>query len=287
MPRERAHHNSAADHIAAEVVGPHGEVTVALIPKCSAEKARMLLECPAAAAPAGRPLGGLLQEFGRPQPGPLFADCSQPGLQRAFARLEQEVPYLSGPSLDAAMQNAASFGSPSVRNAEALFGSVNILSAFAIGNVMGLVRDAGAIDDLVCVVEKSGNTYLAYQAARALVAIGGTEVEDVLQELVDRTPPSDFKHDIGRSVLALLRTPLLFTVSSFSFDDQLVREVFAPWDELVRLNPATLMSLAQPLEFLLEAGVLGRDRVTQTVWRVARAERYRMFEALETSGGVQ
>lgn len=283
MPRTGLRQEPAADHSVVESLGTQCWAVLTRVPKCSAHKARMLMESP---PEQPRPVDGLFRDIGHFRPGLLLDRDPQvgPDLQRAFLHLEHQVFCFEGPSLDAAMQEVASFGRSSIRPAQSLMGSVNLMTGFAIGNVVGLVHDVDAVPELVGLLEKSGSIYLAYQAGRALVSIGGPEAQRALRDLAGRSQGCTFTHDIAASLLALLETPLLFTISSGAFDDELVRSVFSPWDEFIRMSSANLMSLAQPLEYLYGAGVLGRDRVTQTVWRAVRAERCR---SLEASGGVR
>lgn len=254
---------------------------------CSAQDARTLLENPPASAPVGRPLGGVIVSAAAPsRPAASTPPFPTGGQEAALDRLLDGLPGLSGTSLVVAMQNAAAFGESSVVYGKVGYDRMPMPTAFALGNIIGLVRDEEAIDALVSIIEdnESNTLFLAYEAVRALAAINSDRVAAALEDLARRKPESSYVHDVAVSALALMRTPDLYSADPASFDDELIRTIFAPWDELVRLDRSTLRALAQPLEHLWELGVLGSDNTSQTVWRVVRAERRRQFEESPVEG---
>lgn len=255
--------------------------------KCMVHDARTLLENRPASAPVGKPLGGVMIPAGSPPLNPPAPSTRlSHGQEAAIDRLVAGLPGLSGASLSVAMQNAAAFGESSVVYGKLGYDRMPMPASFVLGNIVGLVHDEAAVDALVDIIEdnKSNSLYLAYEAARALASIGGVRVEEALQDLADSKPRSSYIRDIAVSALALVRTPDLYTTDPSDLDDEVVREIFAPWDEMVRLDGNNLRVLAQPLEHLWGLGVLGTDRVTQTVWRVIRAERRRQFEGFPAGG---
>jgi len=257
-----------------------GSVSCTTALACSAKDARALLENPPAAAPVGLSGDGVdAVIMFAPEPPPPRPFNAHERAATAFERLDNCVFEGSEDRLVDAMRDAAAFGIPSVDYAVATYLEAPLPAAFVFGNVIGLVRDEAAVIALIDVAEKGGSLYLTYQATRALAAMGGPIVESALQYVADGKASTSFVHDIAMSTLALVRHHNLYAADPATFTDELLREIYAPWDEMVRLDAFSLRDLAQPLECLDGIGVLGHDPVSQTVWRVICAERHRRSEA--------
>ncbi|MHB1323484.1 MAG: HEAT repeat domain-containing protein [Coriobacteriia bacterium] len=255
----------------AELVVVLGNDGPTIIRRFTVEDGRCLLRSPSPSGSARPPVG---PEASPPPAGTARLSCEHTPVVDALCRLLL-LERGSGLELTATMRRTAAFGEASVGAAIDHFRSAESLrGAFLAGHVLGYVRDERVIPALTEILaQHDQDIFLTYEAARALVNIGGADVEAALLERLDQTDSCSYTWDCLRSTLAMLALPNLYERDPDTVDDEDVFAVFRFWAEQASISPYRLAALAQPLEHIHALDALEHDRVTETVWRVICAAR--------------